>query len=101
MSAWRDPPRDAPAPRAPRTAPSPPRGPSLTFMGALAILFIGLKLTGQIDWAWIWVLAPLWAPFAIIFGGLAVLVAGALLIGGAIALAAALLGRAKPRRAGR
>lgn len=32
------------------------------FFGLLAILFIGLKLTGYIDWSWWWVLAPLWGP---------------------------------------
>lgn len=26
----------------------------------LTLLFIGLKLTGYIDWSWIWVLSPLW-----------------------------------------
>lgn len=26
----------------------------------LGVLFIALKLTGHIDWAWIWVLAPFW-----------------------------------------
>ena len=30
------------------------------FFGLLAILFIGLKLAGFIDWSWVWVLAPLW-----------------------------------------
>lgn len=35
------------------------------FLGLLAILFIGLKLTGYIDWSWWWVTAPLWAPLAI------------------------------------
>jgi hypothetical protein len=30
------------------------------FTGLLQILFIGLKLTGYIDWSWFWVLAPLW-----------------------------------------
>lgn len=30
------------------------------FVGMLAILFIGLKLGGVIDWAWIWVLSPIW-----------------------------------------
>jgi hypothetical protein len=30
------------------------------FFGLLTILFIGLKLTGYIDWAWIWVLSPIW-----------------------------------------
>ena len=30
------------------------------FLGTLGLIFITLKLTGFIDWAWIWVLAPLW-----------------------------------------
>ena len=30
------------------------------FLGALGLIFITLKLTGVIDWAWIWVLSPLW-----------------------------------------
>jgi hypothetical protein len=34
------------------------------FPGLLAILFIGLKLAGVINWPWIWVLAPLWIGFA-------------------------------------
>jgi hypothetical protein len=28
------------------------------FVGLLTILFIGLKLTGFIDWSWFWVLSP-------------------------------------------
>lgn len=44
------------------------------FMGMLAILFIGLKLTGYIDWSWLWVLSPLWIGFAI-FGGIPLIVA--------------------------
>ena len=35
----------------------------INFMDALAILFIGLKLTDHLqDWSWVEVLAPLWAP---------------------------------------
>ncbi len=34
------------------------RGPG--FLSLLALLFIGLKLTGHIDWSWVWVLSPLW-----------------------------------------
>jgi ABC-type antimicrobial peptide transport system permease subunit len=34
------------------------------FGGLLTVLFIGLKLTHYIDWSWLWVLAPLWAPLA-------------------------------------
>ena len=30
------------------------------FFGLLTILFIGLKLTGYIDWSWWWVLSPIW-----------------------------------------
>lgn len=36
------------------------------FLPLLAVLFIGLKLTGYIAWSWLWVLSPLWAPFALI-----------------------------------
>ncbi|MEM1189917.1 MAG: hypothetical protein AAGI72_15400 [Pseudomonadota bacterium] len=28
----------------------------------LFIVFLVLKLTGYIDWSWLWVLAPIWAP---------------------------------------
>ena len=31
-----------------------------SFIYLLAILFIGLKLTGYIAWSWIWVLSPIW-----------------------------------------
>lgn len=34
------------------------------FFGMLTILFIGLKLTDNIDWSWMWVLGPLWIPLA-------------------------------------
>ena len=34
------------------------KGPG--FLSLLSLLFIGLKLTGHIDWSWVWVLAPLW-----------------------------------------
>lgn len=35
------------------------------FTGLLTIVFIVLKLTGYIDWAWVWVLCPLWIGAAI------------------------------------
>lgn len=35
------------------------------FFGLLTILFIALKLMGYIAWSWLWVLSPLWLPFAI------------------------------------
>lgn len=36
------------------------RNGGIGFVGLLTILFIALKLTGVIDWAWLWVLAPIW-----------------------------------------
>lgn len=30
------------------------------FTGALAILFIALKLMKVISWSWLWVLSPIW-----------------------------------------
>lgn len=36
------------------------------FCGLLAIVFIVLKLTGYISWSWLWVLAPIWVPIAIV-----------------------------------
>jgi len=32
------------------------------FAGILTIVFITLKLTGNIAWSWWWVLSPVWAP---------------------------------------
>lgn len=32
----------------------------------LTVLFVGLKLTGYIDWPWVWVLAPLWGEIALV-----------------------------------
>ena len=40
----------------------------VSFLGLLALLFIGLKLTGYITWSWIWVLAPLWIPISTALG---------------------------------
>ncbi len=41
-------------------------GGGIGFAGLLAIVFIVLKLTGFIAWSWLWVLAPLWIPLAIV-----------------------------------
>ena len=32
----------------------------------LTVLFVGLKLTGYIDWSWLWVFAPIWIPAAFV-----------------------------------
>ena len=49
----------------------------LGFVDALTLLFIALKLTGQIDWNWVWVLSPIWISVSF----LAVLAVVILLIG--------------------
>lgn len=36
------------------------------FVGLLTILFIGLKLTGFIEWSWLWVLAPIWMSILLV-----------------------------------
>ena len=38
-----------------------------TLLPMLAVLFIGLKLTGYIAWSWWWVTAPIWGPLAGVF----------------------------------
>jgi hypothetical protein len=43
------------------------------FLGLLTVLFVGLKLTHNIDWSWFWVLAPLVVPLAIWLAIIAVL----------------------------
>ena len=42
------------------------------FCGLLTIAFIILKLTGVISWSWLWVLAPIWIPAAIVIAVLLV-----------------------------
>ena len=32
----------------------------VSFSSLLTIVFIVLKLTGVIDWSWVWVLSPVW-----------------------------------------
>ena len=36
------------------------------FLGLLTIVFIILKLCKIISWSWLWVLAPIWLPIAIL-----------------------------------
>ena len=55
------------------------------FFGLLAVLFVGLKLTGYITWSWWWVTAPLWGPFMLV---LVILVIAAL-----VYVIAALMGK--------
>lgn len=39
---------------------------NLGLLNMLTVLFVGLKLTGNITWSWWWVTAPAWIPLAII-----------------------------------
>ena len=36
----------------------------ISFLGALFLIFLTLKLIHYIDWSWWWVTAPLWGGFA-------------------------------------
>lgn len=48
-------------------------------LGLLGVGLVLLKATDNIDWSWVWVLAPFWIPF-----GIALLIVMGLLIGAAI-----------------
>lgn len=37
----------------------------VSFLGLLTVLFVGLKLTGVINWSWLWVTGSLWIPFIV------------------------------------
>lgn len=41
-------------------------GGGVGVFGLMGTAFVVLKLVGQIDWSWWWVLAPFWAPLAIV-----------------------------------
>jgi hypothetical protein len=45
---------------------------SCLFGTLLAVLFIGLKLGNVITWAWVWVLAPIWGPIALVIAAFAI-----------------------------
>lgn len=42
------------------------------FCGALTLILIVLKLLKLIDLSWVWVLAPLWIPAALVVVGIAI-----------------------------
>lgn len=43
------------------------------FLGLLTILFVALKLTGQVTWSWWLVLFPIYGPLFIFLGVLALI----------------------------
>lgn len=45
------------------------------FCSGLTLVFIALKLTGNVDWSWLWVLSPLWIGFGAVIIALTVLMA--------------------------
>lgn len=47
-----------------------------TTLGLLGVLFVGLKLTGFINWSWWWVTAPFWGGLAVV--GLVLIAVGIL-----------------------
>lgn len=38
----------------------------ISVLGALGVLFVGLKLANIIDWSWWYVLLPFYAPLALV-----------------------------------
>jgi hypothetical protein len=38
----------------------------------ITLILVILKLTGVIDWSWVWVTSPIWIPIALLFFILAV-----------------------------
>lgn len=47
----------------------------------LAIVFMVLKLTGHIDWSWVWVFAPIWIPLVIAVGIIVIYLLVLLIVG--------------------
>jgi ABC-type antimicrobial peptide transport system permease subunit len=64
------------------------RSRGLGLCSVLLIVFVVLKLTGNIDWSWVWVLSPLWIPI-----GIALSLVGIVGMGIVIAAMAAFLRR--------
>jgi hypothetical protein len=58
-------------------APPSKEGAMLGGLGVLTVLLVGLELAHVIEWPWLWVLAPLWFPCAVLV--LIVIAAGAVL----------------------
>lgn len=50
------------------------------FCSSLTLVFIILKLTGNIGWSWLWVLSPLWLGVCAAIAAIAVLLAAGAVI---------------------
>jgi hypothetical protein len=42
------------------------RLPSINLMDGIFLIFLALKLSGKIDWPWLWVMSPLWIPLSVL-----------------------------------
>lgn len=51
----------------------------LGILGTLFIVFLVLKLTGNIDWSWWWVTSPLWIP-AVLFTSIVIVISFVILV---------------------
>ena len=49
---------------------------NISLTTALFITFLVLKLTGVIDWSWLWVFSPIWIPIAFVIVVMFVLILG-------------------------
>jgi hypothetical protein len=49
------------------------------FLEALTLIFVTLKLIGEITWPWLWVLAPLWIGYGVAVAILALVLIVALI----------------------
>lgn len=54
----------------------------ISFCELLTVAFIALKFGGIISWSWLWVLAPLWIPWAVAIGLVTILALCAAVIAG-------------------
>ena len=46
----------------------------------ITLILVSLKLTGVIDWSWVWVTSPIWIPIALVFFILAVAIGVVLIL---------------------
>jgi len=53
----------------------------ISAIGLLIVLLIILKLTGNITISWWWVFSPIWIPWVIVLGLMAIILIGGLIIG--------------------
>lgn len=52
------------------------------FISTLTLIFIVLKLTGHISWAWLWVLSPVWVSISLMAMAFAAILVGGRIVKG-------------------